>query len=405
MRDGWSDKCLGDLGECKIGLTYSPDDVVESGGTLVLRSSNIRDGRLAYDDNVYVSCKVPDGAIVREGDILICARNGSRALIGKAARIDAQADGSAFGAFMAVFRSQMNDYIFQLLNTEQFVRQVHRSLGATINQITNADLKSFRFPFPPVAEQRRISELLRTWDTALEKLSALRAAKEQRLVGLRAALLFGELRLNGQRRNWAPTRLGAVTHELTKRNGAKGLGRDFVMGVTKAEGVVPMREQTIAGDISRYKRLPPRAFAFNPMRINVGSIAMNEREDEVLVSPDYVVFACNAGGLDPDYLDHLRKTSWWAHYINSGGSGSVRQRTYYDDLAALKLPLPELDEQKAIAAVLNTARADLAATVREMEAITLQKRGLMQKLLTGEWRVPLDPSEPSAATEETEHAG
>jgi len=243
---------------------------------------------------------------------------------------------------------------------------------------------------PPLPEQRKIAEILRTWDEALEMLTALRAAKEQRLVGLRAALLFGELRLNGQRRNWVPTRLGAVTHELTKRNGAEGLGRDFVMGVTKAHGVVPMREQTIAGDISRYKRLPPRAFAYNPMRINVGSIAMNEREDEVLVSPDYVVFACNADGLDPDYLDHLRKTSWWAHYINSGGSGSVRQRTYYEDLAALKLPLPKLDEQKAIAAVLNTARDDLAATEREIEAVTLQKRGLMQKLLTGEWRVKLE---------------
>jgi type I restriction enzyme S subunit len=258
---------------------------------------------------------------------------------------------------------------------------------------------------PPLTEQRKIAEILSAWDSVHEKLSTLRALKERRLIGLRAALLFGKLRLNGQRRNWAPTRLGAVTRELTKRNGEKGLGRDFVMGVTKAQGVVPMREQTIAGDISRYKRLPPRAFAYNPMRINVGSIAMNEREDEVLVSPDYVVFACNADGLDPDYLDHLRKTSWWAHYINSGGSGSVRQRTYYDDLAALKLPLPELDEQKAIAAVLNTARADLAATEHEIEAVTLQKRGLMQKLLTGKWRVPLAPAETSAITEETEHAG
>jgi len=280
-----------------------------------------------------------------------------------------------------------------------------RSHGGTMQGLNLDSLASIQLLVPSLPEQRKIATILRTWDEALEKLSALRAAKDQRLVGLRAALLFGELRLNGQRRNWAPTRLGTVTHELTKRNGTKGLGRDFVMGVTKAEGVVPMREQTIAGDISRYKRLPPRAFAYNPMRINVGSIAMNEREEEVLVSPDYVVFACNADGLDPDYLDHLRKTSWWAHYINSGGSGSVRQRTYYDDLAALKLPLPELDEQKAIAAVLNTARADLAATEREIEAVTLQKRGLMQKLLTGEWRVPLDPSEPSAATEETEHAG
>lgn len=261
------------------------------------------------------------------------------------------------------------------------------AVGSTIKTIGLPIFKRLTIDFPPLPEQRKIAEILRTWDEALDKLTALRAAKDKRLGALRYAMLFGELRLNDQRRNWVPTRLAAVTHELTTRNGAKGFGRDYVMGVTKAQGVVPMREQTIAGDISRYKRLPPRAFAYNPMRINVGSIAMNERDEEVLVSPDYVVFACNADGLDPDYLDHLRKTSWWTHYINSGGSGSVRQRTYYDDLAALKLPLPELDEQKAIATVLNTARDDLAATEREIEAVTRQKRGLMQKLLTGEWRV------------------
>lgn len=263
------------------------------------------------------------------------------------------------------------------------------STRSSIAHLTREKLVQVPIPVPPIREQHRISEILRTWDEALEQLATLRTAKDKRLGALRYAMLFGELRLGDQRRNWVPTRLAAVTHELTTRNGAKGLGRDHVMGVTKAQGVVPMREQTIAGDISRYKRLPPRAFAYNPMRINVGSIAMNERDEEVLVSPDYVVFACNADGLDPDYLDHLRKTSWWAHYINSGGSGSVRQRTYYDDLAALKLPLPELDEQKAIAAVLNTARDDLAATEREIEAVTRQKRGLMQKLLTGEWRVKL----------------
>lgn len=292
-----------------------------------------------------------------------------------------------------------SEYLYYFMLSQDLGRFSQESAVPSVNQ---GHLASIEIYLPPLVEQVRIASVLRTWDAAIEKLVVLRDAKEIRLGSLRAALLFGNLRLNSLRKNWAPTRLGAVPRELTRRNGAKGLGRDFVMGVTKAEGVVPMREQTIAGDISRYKRLPPRAFAYNPMRINVGSIAMNECEDEVLVSPDYVVFACNADGLDPDYLDHLRKTSWWAHYINSGGSGSVRQRTYYDDLAALKLPLPELDEQKAIAAVLNTARADLAATEREIEAVTLQKRGLMQKLLTGEWRVPLDPS---AATEETEHAG
>lgn len=288
------------------------------------------------------------------------------------------------------------EWLFQSLKFSK------KGLAALATQNAQANLslekiEPFRLHVPPLPEQRKIAEILRTWDEALEKLTGLRAAKEKRLGALRAELLFGELRLNGQRRTWVPTRLAAVTHELTARNGKNALGREYVMGVTKAQGVVPMREQTIAGEISRYKRIPPRAFAYNPMRINVGSIAMNEGDEEVLVSPDYVVFACNADGLDPDYLDHLRKTSWWAHYINSGGSGSVRQRTYYDDLAALKLPLPELDEQKAIAAVLNTARDDLAATEREIEALTLQKRGLMQKLLTGEWRVTVDSKKEAAA--------
>lgn len=277
-------------------------------------------------------------------------------------------------------------------------RDIRRFLnGGTRSKLNKGELESIPLHLPPMNEQVQIGQIAKTWDEAIEKLNVLRLDKEKRLDALRYSMLFGELRLGDQRCKWAPTRLAVVTHELTMRNGAKGLGRNSVMGVTKAQGVVPMREQTIAGDISRYKRLPPRAFAYNPMRINVGSIAMNERDEEVLVSPDYIVFACNADGLDPDYLDHLRKTSWWAHYINSGGSGSVRQRTYYDDLAALKLPLPELDEQKAIAAVLNTARDDLVATELEIEAVTLQKRGLMQKLLTGEWRVKVPTDKEAAA--------
>jgi len=280
------------------------------------------------------------------------------------------------------------EFIYYVLTSERFVASAtSRSFRTGLPKINREDLEAIEFALPPLGEQRKIAEVLQTWDGALEKLTVLRAIKEKRLGALRAALLFGELRLTSQSQNWVPTRLSEVTHELTKRNGSNRLGREYVMGVTKAQGVVPMREQTIAGDISRYKRLPPRAFAYNPMRINVGSIAKNDREEEVLVSPDYVVFACNRDGLDPDYLDHLRKTSWWAHYINSGGSGSVRQRTYYNDLAALKLPLPVLDEQKAVTKVLNTARDDLNATEQEIEATSRQKRGLMQRLLTGEWRI------------------
>ncbi len=389
MREGWRNVAISELATFHSGGTPNKAQASYWGGSIpwvtvkdmkVMRLNGV--GENLTDEGAATVRTVPAGSVLvlvrgmglfKDLPVVLCDRpvtfnQDIKALVTK------QGIDSEYFAFALIARKS------------DILRHVD-SAGHGTGRLDTDLLKSTPIPLPPLPEQRKIAEILRTWDEALEKLTALRAAKDKRLGALRYAMLFGELRLYGQRRNWAPIRLAAVTHELTARNGAKGLGRDYVMGVTKAQGVVPMREQTIAGDISRYKRLPPRAFAYNPMRINVGSIAMNERDEEVLVSPDYVVFACNADGLDPDYLDHLRKTSWWAHYINSGGSGSVRQRTYYDDLAALKLPLPELDEQKAIAAVLNVARDDLAATEREIEAVTRQKRGLMQKLLTGEWRV------------------
>lgn len=131
------------------------------------------------------------------------------------------------------------------------------------------------------------------------------------------------------------------THEPTARNSANVLGRDLVMGVSNANGIVPMREQTIGSDLSRYKILPPRAFAYNPMRINVGSIAMSRLTP--MFWPVRTMCSLRAKDvLDPDYFDHLCNTHWWKHHINESGSGSVRQRIYYADLAALRVVIPPL---------------------------------------------------------------
>lgn len=274
-------------------------------------------------------------------------------------------------------------YAWLQLNKAFFERM---AVGSTIKTIGLPLFRRLTIDLPPLPEQRRIAEILQAWDEAIEKLKALGAAKERRLQTLRENLTY--LESQGE-----PVRLGEVTEEVTARNGAGRLGREMVMGVTNSRGIVPMREQTIAEDIARYKLVPHKAFAYNPMRINVGSIAMNESTETILVSPDYVVFACVAEQLEPDFLNHLRKTKWWAHFIDSGGSGSVRQRTYYADLAAMKAPLPSFAHQRKIADILNTARRDVDTTAREVTALQRQKRGLMQKLLTGEWRTSTERNE------------
>jgi len=113
--EDWDAVSLGSIGESLIGLTYSPADV-RSTGTLVLRSSNIQNDALAFEDNVFVKREIPERIMVQPGDVLICVRNGSRNLIGKAALLDERTDGMTFGAFMAVFRSKIGalvNYHFQ----------------------------------------------------------------------------------------------------------------------------------------------------------------------------------------------------------------------------------------------------------------------------------------------------
>ena len=155
-----------------IGLTYSPKDVVASDGILVFRSSNIKDGVIDYDDQVRVKKEsVSEKDYVLEGDVLICARNGSRNLIGKNAFISKSDEGNAFGAFMSVFRSKNPKYIYQLFQSYIYKKEIEKDLGPTINQVTNKNLSNFSFLLPPLPEQHRIVAVLETWDNVIEKLA------------------------------------------------------------------------------------------------------------------------------------------------------------------------------------------------------------------------------------------
>jgi type I restriction enzyme S subunit len=159
------------------------------------------------------------------------------------------------------------------------------------------------------------------------------------------------------------------------------------MGVTKADGIVPMESRLIASDIARYKLVETDCFAYNPMRLNIGSIARWEGEREILVSPDYVVFKCitnNEPGCDPSYLDQYRKTKAWEEFVTEGGDGSVRIRIYYKDIARILLFLPPLLEQQKVANCLSSLDELIAAQARKVVALKTHKKGLMQQLFPRE---------------------
>lgn len=193
--EDWGVKELGAIGEPLIGLTYHPNDVREF-GTLVLRSSNIQENKLAFDDNVYVQMDIPDRAITQAKDLLICVRNGSRQLIGKCTLVDEKTAGSAFGAFMSVFRSEYSEFIFSQFQSDLIKRQINEVMGATINQITSKDLARFKVILPPTkAEQEAIAEVLSGMDAELAALEAKLAKARTLKQGMMHELLTGQIRL------------------------------------------------------------------------------------------------------------------------------------------------------------------------------------------------------------------
>ncbi len=141
-------KKLSDIADYWNGLTYKPSDAVEDGaGTLVLRSSNIQNGELAFDDNVFVNCTIKEKLFVQDNDILMCSRNGSAALVGKTALIKDLKEPTTFGAFMMIIRSRYYPYLKTYLELPYFRNQISTGTS-TINQITGKMLNDIQLPVP-----------------------------------------------------------------------------------------------------------------------------------------------------------------------------------------------------------------------------------------------------------------
>ena len=160
---------LSEVADFLQGLTYSPSDVAKS-GYLVLRSSNIQNGILSFDDCVYVDKSIPENLQVKYADVIMCVRNGSKNLVGKSALIPNDMPMTTWGAFMMIVRSKLNDtYIFHYLNSQMFFSQVFKDTGtATINQITKGILNECKLPLPPVEERRNISKILSSFDAKIQ---------------------------------------------------------------------------------------------------------------------------------------------------------------------------------------------------------------------------------------------
>ena len=159
LPDGWEWCNLSMIGTTNIGLTYRPTDI-EPGGIMVLRSCNIVNDQVDLNDLVRVKTTVRENQFAQKNDILICARNGSRSLVGKCALIPDLGEPASFGAFMAIYRTEYFEFIVHYLRSSFFRSVFDDSNSTAINHLTQDMLKRAIVPLPPLSEQRRIVEAI-----------------------------------------------------------------------------------------------------------------------------------------------------------------------------------------------------------------------------------------------------
>ena len=395
----WEIKKLKNIGNSTIGLTYSPKDVVDEEGILVLRSSNIKDGRLSFQDNVYVKKNVPEKLLLKKGDILVCSRNGSRSLIGKNVLITEDTN-YTFGAFMSVFRSKYNEYLYQLFQTNMYQKQIQANLGATINQITTKDLNSFQFPFPKSEkEQKKIISILSTWDKAIELKEKLIEQKKELKKGLMQKLLTGEVRLPGFEGVWKKVRLGNIGKTYNGLSGKSaedfGEGKPYIpyktifddskIDINKLDYV--RIEENEKQNKAKYGDIFFTTSSETPDEVGMSSVLLDHIDEVYLNSFCFGYRLNDFNVLHPEFAQYLFRSNGFRKKTLSLAQGSTRFNISKNEVMKIEVLLPPIEEQKLIASILTNSDREIKLLQKQVELIKEQKKGLMQLLLTGKVRV------------------
>ena len=271
--------------------------------------------------------------------------------------------------------------------------QLSSKQSTNLASINSTQLKEFPVPLPSLDLQRKIVEILRTWDEALEKLTALRRLNVRRRVWFRTHLFTGKFRLSGFSGAWREVRLSDVLHE----HGLSSTGAEEVYSVSVHKGLVNQVEHLgrsfSAANTDHYNRVLPGDIVYTKSPTGdfpLGIIKQSKIDHEVIVSPLYGVFTPQTYALGVIlyalFESPLAARNYLHPLVQKGAKNTIAVTNSQFLEGRLRLPMDPA-EQAAIAAIVDASHAECAGLEAEIEALTRQKRGLMQRLLTGEWRV------------------
>lgn len=257
--------------------------------------------------------------------------------------------------------------------------------GTTMKHINTGDLINFLVPVPSIEEQKAIVDLLKLWNTAIAKQTALIEQLTLRKRGLMQQLLTGKKRLKGFEGGWKRIKAG----EIFKSISVKGNGSEVLLSATQEHGVIPRdqlegRVTMPTGDTNSFKLVEVGDFVIS-LRSFQGGLEYSEHRG--IVSPAYTVLKPIVE-IDKSFYRYYFKSAEFIGHLAIAVIG-IRdgKQISYEDFCFVKIPYPNIEEQKAISTVLLQADKEIEIQKQKLAAMQEQKKGLMQVLLTGKRRI------------------
>lgn len=404
MRKGWPVLELGELVSISSGSTPNKSNASFWGGTIPWVSAKDLK-RLVISDSIdrLTESGATNAGLVPPGTVLVLVRGMTlfrRVPVGLTTR------SLAFNQDIKGLKPNSNvdpEYLACALaaNEPVLMRQVDNAGHGTGRLNTDA-LISCPVLLPPLAVQRHIAEILRTWDDAVEKIERLIAAKESALLNhLNDATRDAEAATCPS--GWVRTTLGEVTDVALRRVEWDDKAVYRRITVRRACGGLAMRGDALGKDILTKDMYLVKAgdFVISRRQVIHGAWAMARDEfNDTHVSKEYACLTAHPGKVWMPYLDWLSRTPRLRHEALrcSYGVDPEKMVLNLDWLLQTPLVVPaSVERQRKLAEFLDVAQAEVALLKRQRDALSKQKRGLLQKLLTGDWPVSVRKSREVAA--------
>lgn len=398
----WKVKTFSELGSILSTNTLSRDMMNEESGYAL----NIHYGDVLVKYGEILNCSKINipwinyeyaennlGIQLQDGDVVI-SDTAEDYSVGKATELQGIHNTKVFsGLHTIAYRTNKNTFAPRFLgyyfNSSIYRKQLYPLIqGIKVCSISKSAISNTKLALPPLAEQKKIAEVLSAWDDAIEKQSKLIEKLELRKRGLMQRLLTGRTRLPGFTEPWKQVKLGEIFSERNE------IRCEYLplLSITSDRGVILQSEsekKDISNDDkSKYKRICPNDIGYNTMRMWQGRSALSKIDG--ILSPAYTIVTPNAN-IDSLFISCLIKQprviyDFWAH---SQGLVNDTLNCKYNDFSQVWVKIPDYIEQQAIAEVLTSADKEIESQRKRLEAFRQQKRGLMQQLLTGKIRVKL----------------